>query len=71
MYEADAELAKRHQLFRNGLDEGIPVLITGCDRSFDPRPFSAEAMLQLARESQDKEDMKIKVGTKLGFVSIQ
>lgn len=60
MYVADVETARAHQLFRNGLEEGIPVVITGCAPHFDPKPFSAEAMQQLARESETAED-KIQV----------
>ena len=54
MYKAGVETTKKHLLFRNGLDEGIPVLITGCGSHFDSEPFSAEAMQALAEESADQ-----------------
>ena len=50
MYEANVEVVKRHLLFRNGLDEGVPVLMKECGHHFDPEPFSAEGMQELAME---------------------
>lgn len=60
MYQADVETAKRHLLFRNGLDEGVPVLIQQCLSYFEPEPFSAEAMLTLAGRSESADqDFKV------------
>ena len=50
MFEADVEVVKKHLLFRNGLARGVPVLMKGCGHHFDPRPFSAEGMQELAME---------------------
>ena len=51
MYEADVEVARKHQLFGNGLAQGVPVLMKGCGRYFEAEPFSAEAMFAIAKST--------------------
>jgi len=50
MYLASAEEARQHRLFANGLDQGVPVLMTDCGRHFEEQPFSAEAMYAQAKK---------------------
>ena len=58
MYEANVEVATQHLLFRNGLDEGVPVLIKECGHHFNPEPFSAEGMQELAMEDLAEKSME-------------
>lgn len=60
MYEATVDVARIHLLFRNGLDEGVPVLMKDCLKYFDGEPFSAEGMQELAMEDLAEKAMEDK-----------
>lgn len=49
MYIVDAQTNDEHWVYKNGLADGVPVLVTGADQYFNNTPFSADSMMRLAK----------------------
>lgn len=62
MFEVTVEINDEYQMYKNGMAEGIPVLIKNVGGYFDNEPFSAESMFKLALEAaQDVESKDLVV----------
>lgn len=60
MYKVDIFTNDEHQIYKVGLAEGVPVHVIEAQNYFDSRPFSAESMLQLARQNdRDQENFQV------------